>query len=258
MEAQSQLSYSSKRLFTTISTLLILFTSNIHASNSFPLPLRPTTANFKNLTYKAVPIFANTLTTFTHLKTAHSATSKAIEPIAAAETSSMVIVAKEDMEASTKSEAVNAALVTNFVSAPAIISSVSKEERRKDVANFAESHTDWGFKYRYGGTSIEKGIDCSGFTRYVLGYFDIKTPRTAEEQFENGNKIPLESAKAGDLVFFGYKRGINHVAVVVSNDKNGLYVVHSTTSRGIVKENILESNYWKSKLKNTAVNIIGN
>ena len=211
----------------------------------------------KNTKSPALADSTGILLPFSNLKIAHSATSKVIEHIAAAETSSIVITAKEEVKATTKSEAVNAALLTNFVSAPAVISSVSKEERRKDVANFAESHTDWGFKYRYGGTSIEKGIDCSGFTRYVLGYFDIKASRTAVEQFENGNKIPVESAKAGDLVFFGCKRSINHVAVVVSNDKNGLFVVHSTTSRGIVKENILESDYWRSKLKSTAVNIIG-
>ncbi len=257
MEGQSKISYPTKRLFIIFLTLLTLFFTNINATNSTPLPIPPVTANFKNLTYKAVPIFANTLTTFNNLKTAHSAASKAIEPIAAAETSAMVLIAKEEEVPHAKNEVVNAALLSNFVSSTAVISNVSKAERRKDVAYFAESHTDWGFKYRYGGTSIEKGIDCSGFTRYVLGYFDIKAARTAEEQYENGTKIPLELAKAGDLVFFGYKRSISHVAVVVSNDKNGLFVVHSTTSRGIIKENVLESDYWKSKLKNTAVNIIG-
>ena len=42
----------------------------------------------------------------------------------------------------------------------------------------------------------------------------------------------------------------------LDEEAKGLVVVHSC-SRGIVKENITESSYWKSKLKPRAVNIIG-
>ena len=74
--------------------------------------------------------------------------------------------------------------------------------------------------------------------------------------YNDGIPVPVESAKAGDLVFFGSKNNVSHVAMVVSNDAKGLVIVHSC-SRGIVKENITESSYWKSKLKPRAVNIIG-
>ncbi|HEY9706457.1 MAG TPA: C40 family peptidase [Allocoleopsis sp.] len=127
-------------------------------------------------------------------------------------------------------------------------------DRRQMIAWLAESYSDVGLRYRYGGTSIENGIDCSGFTRFVLNYFDFKAGRSSRDQYEEGIKIPVAEAKPGDLVFFGGKH-INHVAMVVSNDKDGLFVVHST-NRGIIKENIYESKYWKSKLRDLAVNLI--
>ena len=131
------------------------------------------------------------------------------------------------------------------------------KQRRQYVAWFAESYTEWGFRYLYGGTNIEKGIDCSAFTRFVLNYFDYKTSRTAHEQFQDGIKINVEQARQGDLVFFGPSKEITHVAVVIRNDETGLWVVHSTCTEGIHKENISNSAYWKPKLKKTAVSIIG-
>lgn len=246
MEGQSELSYPTKHSFIILPLLLTLILPNLNANTAnIPIPL---TANFAKLTYRAVPIFANTLTTFNNLK---SANFKASELTAALETNAAVSIAFEEANVVAK-DATNTVISSSFSMA-----TTSKEERRKYVAGFAESYADWGFKYRYGGNSVETGIDCSGFTRYVLNYFDIKTARSADAQFETGLKIPVSSAKAGDLVFFGYKKGISHVAMVVSNDEKGLIVVHSTTSRGIVKENITESDYWKNKLKSTAVNIIG-
>ena len=247
MEGQSELSYPTKHSFIILPLLLTLILPNLNA-NTANIPI-PITANFAKLTYKAVPIFANTLTTFNNLK---SANFKASEPAAALETNAAISIAFEEANMVAKVDATSKVLPTSFSIATATL-----EDRRKYVAGFAESHIDWGFKYRYGGNSVETGIDCSGFTRYVLNYFDIKTGRSADAQFEAGVKIPVTSAKAGDLVFFGYKKGISHVAMVVSNDEKGLIVVHSTTSRGIVKENITESDYWKNTLKSTAVNIIG-
>lgn len=138
----------------------------------------------------------------------------------------------------------------------AISSVVTVAERRQYITWYAESHTDRGIRYRSGSQSIENGFDCSGFVNYVMQYFDIKTKRSSSDMYNDGIPVPVESAKAGDLVFFGSKSNISHVAMVVSNDAKGLVIVHSC-SRGIVKENITESSYWKSKLKPRAVNVIG-
>jgi NlpC/P60 family len=249
MEGSCKVSSPRKRVFNFFPCLLtLIFTTNLSATNEIPLPM---TALANSLTYKAVPIFANTLATFNNLKSINTVTAENVALLPAIETSAALMIAESEANAVKKEE------VISFAMTKVLASSVSKLERRKDIANFAESHIDWGYKYRYGGTTLEKGIDCSGFTRYVLDYFDIKASRTSEEQYETGTKVPVDAAKPGDLVFFGHKGRINHVAMVVSNDAKGLVVVHST-NRGIVKDNITESKNWKPMLLNQAVSTIGN
>ncbi|HEB62125.1 MAG TPA: NlpC/P60 family protein, partial [Bacteroidetes bacterium] len=51
-----------------------------------------------------------------------------------------------------------------------------------------------------------------------------------------------------DLVFFKHKRKINHVGIVVSNSKGHLIIIHSTTSEGVKKDDILNSKYWEKRL----------
>jgi cell wall-associated NlpC family hydrolase len=160
---------------------------------------------------------------------------------------------------------INSSIFTSLVAntAPTVVteriltSAITPAERRQHVAWFAESHTEWGFRYSSGNSSLEDGFDCSGFVRYVLNYFDFKASRSSSEQFKEGTQVPVSLARAGDLVFFGGKNSVSHVAMVVSNDAKGLVVVHSTCTKGIIKENITESAYWKPKLKDKAVNIIG-
>jgi cell wall-associated NlpC family hydrolase len=231
MEGQIESSYRTGRYFLFLPILCTLFTNNLRAERPI-LPNLPILVT-KNLSYSAVPIMANTLAAIDNLK-------------------SLNAIKAEEM---TRAEMAYTAAETETKTFK--MSELAVEEKRKFVANFAESHTDLGYNYRYGGNTVEKGIDCSGFTKFVLGYFDFKASRTSNEQFENGAKVPVSMAKAGDLVFFGSKKYINHVAVVVSNDEKGLFIVHSC-NRGIVKENVYESSYWKSKLKDMAVNIIDN
>jgi cell wall-associated NlpC family hydrolase len=147
---------------------------------------------------------------------------------------------------------------TTSVAASVAMPNEPLAQRRQSVAWFAASYSDWGYKYQSGSSSIENGgFDCSGFVMYVLNYFDIKTKRTAAEQYTEGRQMSVEEAKAGDLVFFGGKSSVSHVAMVISNDEKGLVVVHSTNTKGVTQENISDSKYWKAKLKDRAVNILG-
>jgi len=118
---------------------------------------------------------------------------------------------------------------------------------RKDVAQHAQRFI--GSPYKYAGTT-PKGFDCSGFTSYVLKEY-VNIPRSSIAQAETGAKIELTSVKPGDLIFFSKtgKGRISHVALVVDNTKEGIQVVHSTTSRGVIVENISTSRYWKPKIK---------
>lgn len=128
-------------------------------------------------------------------------------------------------------------------------SKISKSEGhsiRDDVLQFAQKHV--GTKYLYGGKD-PKGFDCSGFTYYVLRKFDIPVDRTSRSQELNGKSIRLKEVQPGDLVFFRRSPigSVFHVALVKSNTRKGLEVIHST-SRGVVVENISTSSYWKPKL----------
>ncbi|MBK6950189.1 MAG: C40 family peptidase [Haliscomenobacter sp.] len=55
---------------------------------------------------------------------------------------------------------------------------------------------------------------------------------------------------AGDLIFFrrSASEPVFHVSLVIENDGKSLWVVHSTTSRGVIQEDLLASSYWKPKI----------
>ena len=106
-----------------------------------------------------------------------------------------------------------------------------------------------GSNYKYGGTT-PKGFDCSGFVAYVYNKVDITLPRSSSAQSQKGIKITQGAAKAGDLLFFklSNKGKTSHVAMVVSNNEQGMEIIHSTTSKGVMQENIGHSKYWQEKL----------
>jgi len=84
----------------------------------------------------------------------------------------------------------------------------------------------------------------------VYDKVNIDISRSSSAQAEMGWKIKMKDALPGDLVFFtGTGRNkISHVAMVVSNDAKGLVVIHSTSSKGVRKDNITHSTYWKPKI----------
>jgi cell wall-associated NlpC family hydrolase len=78
--------------------------------------------------------------------------------------------------------------------------------------------------------------------------FQLKISACSRTQSTQGKKISLRDVLPGDLVFFGRSGRIQHVAMVVENTPEGIICVHSTSSRGIIVENISTSKYWKPKI----------
>ncbi|MBQ4057632.1 MAG: C40 family peptidase [Lachnospiraceae bacterium] len=101
---------------------------------------------------------------------------------------------------------------------------------QKQVVSFALKYV--GNKYRYGGTSLTNGTDCSGFTYSVYRNFGYEMKRTAYQQLCDTKSVKKKNLKPGDLIFYGSsKTSCSHVALYIGNKK----VVHaSTESTGIV------------------------
>ncbi len=119
---------------------------------------------------------------------------------------------------------------------------------RQNIVEYAVSQQ--GAKYKYAGRSPKTGFDCSGFVYYVFDAFNVSLTTNSRDQEQEGRIIALKEAKPGDLVFFRRSKtgSVFHVALVVDNTDEGITVVHSTSSRGVIIENITQSSYWKSKV----------
>jgi cell wall-associated NlpC family hydrolase len=105
----------------------------------------------------------------------------------------------------------------------------------------------WGTKYCMGGSTTDC-IDCSAFTQVLMrDVFNATLPRTAQEQFDNSEKIDLADLQEGDLVFFhtsGRKKDITHVGVYLLNNK----FVHAATSGGVMISDLNEK-YWQPRFR---------
>lgn len=101
---------------------------------------------------------------------------------------------------------------------------------QKEVVKYALKYV--GNRYRYGGSSLTNGTDCSGFTMSVYSRFGYDLEHNAGGQLHASKKVKLKNVKPGDLLFYGYgKNSCSHVAIYIGNNK----IVHaSTSSTGIL------------------------
>ena len=101
---------------------------------------------------------------------------------------------------------------------------------RVDLVEYAKQFV--GNRYVWGGTSLTKGADCSGFVLSVFKKYGISLPHHAASQAGYGTKISASELQPGDLVFYGYSRGsINHVGIYIG----GGQVVHASNERSGIK-----------------------
>lgn len=112
-----------------------------------------------------------------------------------------------------------------------------KSEKGKKVAKYAKKFI--GNRYVYGGTSLKRGTDCSGFTMSVYKKFGRKLPRTSSAQSRVGKTVRVSKAQPGDLVFYRRKGRVHHVALYIGKGK----VVHAAGKKwGIITSRM---NYHK-------------
>ena len=101
---------------------------------------------------------------------------------------------------------------------------------RSKIVNYALQFL--GNPYVWGGTSLTKGADCSGFTMSVLGHFGIGLPHYSGSQAKMGKAIKSSEMRPGDLLFYSNSGGtINHVAMYIGNGQ----IVHAANRRSGIK-----------------------
>ncbi len=105
---------------------------------------------------------------------------------------------------------------------------------------FAKKFID--IPYRFGGTSIF-GIDCSGYVQKVYRMIGINLPRSAREQFHEGQPVDMGELSIGDLVFFRtYARFPSHVGIYLGDN---LFIHASARGKKVTIDNLTEPFYIK-------------
>lgn len=103
-------------------------------------------------------------------------------------------------------------------------------KKRREVVEYAMQFV--GGKYVYGGSDPNRGVDCSGFTRYVLSKAAaINLPHSSKGQSTYGKQVATDQMQPGDLVFYSGTGGINHVALYIGNGS----IVHASTEKTGIK-----------------------
>jgi cell wall-associated NlpC family hydrolase len=96
-----------------------------------------------------------------------------------------------------------------------------------------EAESCIGIPYKYGGTT-KSGFDCSGFVQSVFDKCGISLPRTSQQQYTYTTRISTDELEPGDLIFFGNRSGISHVAIYGGNG----YMIHASTSNGVIRQDL--------------------
>lgn len=136
---------------------------------------------------------------------------------------------------------------TSFTSNSSVASaSTSTSGLGSQIANYALQFV--GNPYRYGGTSLTNGADCSGFVQSVYKHFGYSLSRTAAAQAGNGRSVSLSELQPGDLIFYNNGGGIGHVAIYTG----GGMIVHASTKKTGIKTSVYN---YRTPCK--AVRIVG-
>ncbi len=111
-----------------------------------------------------------------------------------------------------------------------------------------------GVKYKYGGSTPETGLDCSGLVRYVFqNVTGVTLPRTSKEMSGLGDKVAVGDLAPGDLVFFNTRRfAYSHVGIYVGDNR----FIHAPSRGGDVEIATFTASYWQKRF-NGARRLVG-
>jgi len=101
-----------------------------------------------------------------------------------------------------------------------------------------------GTPYKWGGSDLRNGVDCSGFVQELYKQFGISLPRTAEEQAMVGMPVArLDQLEIGDRLYFtdAQRLRITHTGIYIGNG----YFIHSSRSNGGVATEFLSEKWLR-------------
>lgn len=100
----------------------------------------------------------------------------------------------------------------------------STSSKGKTVSSFAQRFV--GNPYRWGGTNLNTGADCSGFVKSVYKSFGYNLPRTSSSLRKAGRKVSYKNKQPGDLICYS-----GHVAIYIGGGK----IVHASSRKTGIK-----------------------
>ena len=102
-----------------------------------------------------------------------------------------------------------------------------------------------GIPYKYGGTSPETGMDCSGLIQHIFKEaWGMDLPRTAKQLSRVGVKVDRNDLQPGDLVFFNtLRRKFSHVGIYLGDHR----FIHAPSTGSEVRIENMDIEYWRKR-----------
>jgi cell wall-associated NlpC family hydrolase len=102
-----------------------------------------------------------------------------------------------------------------------------------------------GIRYRRGGSTPERGFDCSGFVSHVFREgLGLYLPRSAREMSQTGEPVAKTELQPGDLVFFKtVRRTVSHVGIYLGDH----LFVHAPRTGARVRVEDMDGHYWAKR-----------
>jgi cell wall-associated NlpC family hydrolase len=99
-----------------------------------------------------------------------------------------------------------------------------------------------GVDYRRGGTSYQKGFDCSGLVVHVYREaYGLTLPHNTKAQSDLGDAVDRSELQPGDLVFFNtLRQPYSHVGIYVGEGR----FIHAPKEGAVVRTESLRARYW--------------
>ena len=80
-----------------------------------------------------------------------------------------------------------------------------ENDLRSEIVTYALQFV--GNRYKYGGTNPNTGVDCSGFTSYVMRHAaEVELPHSSGGQSRMGRQVSSSEMRPGDIICYGSGR----------------------------------------------------